>query len=688
MTRKGTRFFNRELSWLKFNERVLSEAENRANPLLERCKFLAIFESNLDEFFMVRVSGLKEQVQSGLGELSPDGLTPSGQLEAIAPITRKLKVRAARLWLRDLLPALRHEGIVLRRVGEVSARNREALSELFRREVFPLCTPLMMQPATTFPFISNRSLNLAVRLGDEGEVRLARVKVPSSLSRFIAIPGSPGQLVLLEDLIARHLKMLFPGVEITACHPFRVIRDADIEIRELEASDLIELVEQSLRLRRFGDPVLLEVSDHMPADMVSAIAKGLRLPLSDVVRLPGMLGYDALWELARSDRPELKFEPHTPQLHDHLSRSHDLFATIRRQDVLVHHPYDSFRCVEEFVGAAATDPKVVGIKMTLYRVGVESPLVESLLEAAEAGKQVAAMVELKARFDESNNLVWSKQLEEAGVHVTYGFAEMKVHCKLCMVVRREVDGLRTYVHVGTGNYNPSTARLYTDFGLFTCSPEIAADVTEMFNYLTGFSRQSSYRRLLVAPLNLREAVIERIHREIELVRQTGRGRILIKVNSLVDPEVIESLYEASQAGVRVDLIVRGVCCLRPGVPGMSETVRVVSVVGRFLEHSRLYAFENGGAWDMLIGSADVMRRNLERRIEALVPVTDRQQIAYLCDVVCDSMLKDNVKAWDLRPDGNYERRAPAQGDGPFEAQRVLMGLPASDLLSGAGIVAP
>lgn len=671
------RYVNRELSWLKFNSRVLHEAENPENPLLERLKFLAIFESNLDEFFMVRVSGLIEQFEGGLNELTPDGLNPEEQLQKIADVVPALRQRAGRLWTEQLKAQLSASGIEFLDRKEFTAEARRKLKLYFQRSVFPLCTPLMLEPAITFPFISNRSLNLAVELEDEGTRKLARVKIPPNLPRLVSVPNQPGTYALLEDVVADNLELLFPGIKIVGCHRFRVIRDADIEIREIEAADLITAVERGLSLRRFGDPVLLEVESSLGTAWVKTLQRRLGLEESDTVTVDGLLGFDMLWEAAKLDRPDLKDKPHTPFAAPSLTKSSSLFDTIRQRDVLVHHPYDSFRPVEEFVASAAQDPDVSGIKMTLYRVGAQSPIVESLLRAANEGKQVAAMVELKARFDESNNLVWSRALERAGVHVTYGFPDMKVHCKLCLVVRQEKGSVRTYAHVGTGNYNPQTALTYTDLGLFTSNPRICKDASEMFNFLTGLSRQSSYRKLLVAPLNLREEVIDRIEREIKNHRSAGNGRILFKLNSLVDPEVIDALYDASQAGVEVKLAVRGICCLRPGVPNLSDNIEVVSIVGRFLEHSRIYYFENNGLPDVWIGSADMMRRNLDRRIEVLVPVTSKSHVDYLRDTVLLRHFEDNQKAWRLESDANYVRKE----DGPpFNLQEFLFDHPASAIL--------
>lgn len=677
------RYLNREMSWLQFNRRVLEEAVNPANPLLERLKFLSIFESNLDEFYMVRVSGLIEQFESGALQISPDGLTPNEQLKVISETAGPLRRKADAIY-RDLIePALRDRGISLLRYESLSDKGKRDMDRYFAQEVFPLCTPLIMHPAPSVPFISNRSLNLAVEVSDGStDVRLARVKVPEGIPRAVRLRKTRHEYVRLEDIIRNNLQSLFPGVEIIGAHLFRVLRDADVEIRELEAADLITTIEETIRLRRFGDPVLLEVESSMPPSVRAQLMSLHKLDEDDVMEVDGILGMDLFWELSKIDKPALRFPVHVPYTSDLLSNSRNLYETITQTDVLIHLPYDSFRPIEEFVASAAKDPEVVGIKQTLYRVGSESPIVESLLDAAGEGKQVAAMVELKARFDESNNLVWSRALEHAGVHVTYGFPDMKTHCKLCLVVRREACGLRTYAHIGTGNYNPATARLYTDLGLFTDDEAITQDILELFNYLTGFSKQTSYRKLLVAPLNLREGILEHIRREVQIHRKDGNGRILFKLNALVDPEVIESLYEASQAGVSIDLVVRGVCCLRPNVPGVSENVRVRSIVGRFLEHSRIYYFGNGGTPKAYIGSADVMRRNLDRRIEVLVPVENPRLTKYLHDRILLPCLKDNVRAWELLPDGGYIRKSPGTQE-PFDSQQWFMKHPASrDLKTG------
>ncbi|HEY0866321.1 MAG TPA: polyphosphate kinase 1 [Fimbriimonas sp.] len=678
------RYLNRELSWLKFNRRVLEEAANRDNPLLERLRFLAIFESNLDEFYMVRVSGLIEQFESGMAGMTPDGLSPNEQLAVISETAEPQRRLGSEIYRSQIKPELERHGVFVRSYGELSDKQREEADRYFARVVFPLCTPVMLHPTSSIPFISNRSLNLAVELSDgTSDLRLARVKVPSVVPRAFSV-GKRGrfEFVLLEEIIANNLQSLFPGVEILSHHAFRVVRDADVEVREAETSDMIATIEETIRLRRYGDPVLLVHEPTMPGHLRKFLMGMLELDKQDVFSTPGPLGFDVFNEIARIDKPNLRYRPHVPHLAEPLSNSKSIFEAVHAGDVLLHHPYDSFRTVEEFVGSAATDPDVIGIKQTLYRVGTESPLVESLLDAAESGKQVAAMVELKARFDEVNNLGWARALERAGVHVAHGFPEMKTHCKLALVVRKEKGGVRSYAHIGTGNYNPATARLYSDLGLMTDDEEITQDISELFNYLTGFSRQTRYRKLIVAPLNLREALIENIRRETKLGK---RGHILWKLNALVDPPVIDALYEASAAGVRIDLNVRGVCCLRPGLKGLSENIQVVSIVGRFLEHSRIFYFGNEGNPKAMIGSADVMRRNMDRRIEVIVPVEDPRLVAHLRDHILDTVFRDTVKAWQLQEDGAYVRRKPAGGAKPFNSQEFFMEHPSTRELLRRGL---
>lgn len=675
--RRDPKYINRELSWLQFNARVLAESEREDLPLLERAKFLAIFESNLDEFFMVRVSGLFEQLETGFSDTSFDGMTVQEQIAMIREVSLRLRARANLVWKDQLEPALAKEGIRFVPIETLTEKELNDLDLRFDRDIFPLCTPLLLEPAVTFPFISNLSLNVAVELVEGEDRKLARIKIPPNVARAVPIKGRESEFVLLEELIIRNLPHLFPGVEIGQTALFRVIRDADIEIREFEAADLIRAVEQSLRMRRFGDPVLLEHEAKMDEEWKGVLVDGLELDLeSDTMSVDGLIGLQVLWELYKLDRPELKFPFHRPFNLEEFSDADKLLATIQRQDVLLHHPFDSFEPVENFVKSAVTDDNVVGIKQTLYRVGAKSPIVETLLKAAEAGKQVAVMVELKARFDESNNLIWSRALERAGVHVTYGSVDMKTHCKLCLLVRNEADKVRLYVHVGTGNYNPETARLYTDIGIFTSDTEICQDVSELFNYLTGYSKQVEYRQLLVAPLDLREKIIEKIARETSNAKAGKPARLIFKLNSVVDPEVIDALYRAADSGVKVDLICRGICCLRPGYIENSSNIQVVSIVGRFLEHSRIYYFQNDGKPEVYIGSADLMPRNLDRRIEVLAPVRDSSQIEYLLEHVLETCLRDNENAWGLGADDAYRRRKAGVSQGKVSVQEYLMEHPA------------
>ena len=674
----ASRYLNREISWLHFNQRVLEEAANTHHPLLERLKFLAIFESNLDEFYMVRVSGLIEQFESGILEMSPDGLSPNEQLGTISRAAEPLRRRCSSVLEDHIKPSLEKSGIHLRAYSELTEKQQAEMRSYFHREVFPLCTPLILHPAPVVPFISNRSLNLAVELSDKGsDTRLARVKVPTVIPRLVRLGKRKNEFVPLEQVMANNIHALFPGVEVLGSHFFRVIRDADIEIRQLEAADLITTIEETLKLRRFGDPVMLQHNPTMPLQVRKHLMTMLKLDDEDVFSVEGILGLEVLLELAKIDKPALRFPSHLPYVSDQLSTASGLFEALDSKDLLIHLPYDGFRTIEAFVGSAATDPDVVGIKQTLYRMGGESPIVESLQDAAEDGKQVAAVLELKARFDESNNLVWARALERAGVHVTYGFPEMKTHCKLCLVVRKDHNKMKSYAHVGTGNYNPGTARGYTDLGLFTKDEAITQDISELFNYLTGFSKQTKYRKLLVAPVNLREGILQRIRNEIVLHRKERPSRMIWKLNALVDPEVIEALYDASKAGVKIDLIIRGICCLRPGVPGMSENIKVMSIVGRFLEHSRVYYFSGGGKPDVLIGSADAMRRNLDRRIEVLVPVEDPNLSCHIRDQILEVCLKDNCQSWDLDDSGKYTRRQPAKGTKLFDSQKWFMEHPST-----------
>jgi polyphosphate kinase len=680
-------YLNRELSQLEFFRRVLEEAKDVSHPLLERVKFLAIVGSNLDEFFMVRVAGLKQQIAAGVVELSLDGLTPAEQLAAIRQAVSKLLTEARDCYQDDLLPTLAEAGIHILGYPDLDHRQQAYVKKYFAQVVFPVLTPLAFDPGRPFPHISNLSLNLAVLIRDPaGKERFARVKVPGTLPRLVPLRRSSGGVrkdgiaprshyfVWLEQVIAAHLEALFPGMEILAAHPFRVVRDADILIQELEAYDLLETMEESVRRRRFGSVVQLAVNKSTPVDIRDILRENLEVERRDIYTIDGPLGLSDLMGLTPIDRYDLKdppFVPATPAIlnHDH---DQDMFVAIRRDDIIVHHPYDSFAPVVAFLQSAARDPDVLAIKQTLYRVGRNSPVVEALLEAATNGKQVAVLVELKARFDEESNIGWAKRLEAEGVHVIYGLLGLKTHSKIALVVRKEGDGVRRYVHLATGNYNGITAQVYTDLGVFTCDEDIGADATDLFNYLTGYSAKHDYRKLLVAPINLRARLESLIHREIEHQRQGRRGHLIFKVNAIVDRPMIRLLYQASQAGVQVDLLVRGICCLRPEVDGLSENIRVTSIVGRFLEHSRIYYFRNGGQEDIYLGSADLMTRNLDYRVEVLFPVEDERLIRHLRDEVLATYLADNVKARWLRADGNYAHRQPAPGEALISSQAAFL----------------
>src|SRR5713101_201706 len=669
-------YINRELSWVEFNRRVLEEAQDSRHPLLERVKFLSIFETNLDEFIMIRLAGLKDQLAARVTNVSPDGLTAEQQLQAVRQCLAPLVQQVRLCWREELMPLLEAQHIHILDYEQLDAKQRAAMKTYFEQEIFPVLTPLAVDPGHPFPHISNLSLNLAVVIAADaiyGE-RFARVKVPPSLPRLVPVQFAVKKpaviaFVWIEQVIAANLSMLFPGFEIWESHPFRVLRDADIELREDDAGDLfIESIEQGLRERRFGSVVDLAVNPSMPLRIRSLLLDGLEITPDDLTVIDSPLGMGDVMELHRLDRPDLKDPPLIPRVRPQLRDGQHLFAAIRQHDWLIHLPYDSFNPVVEFIRAAAHDPQVRAIKQTLYRVGPNSPVVDRLLEAVENGKQVAVLVELKARFDEENNIEWARALEHAGVHVVYGLIGLKTHAKIALVVRKEADGLVRYVHLGTGNYNATTARVYEDLCLFTCSPEIGADASDLFNSLTGYSRQSSYRKLLVAPVSLRQAIVERIEREIRLQEEHGHGRLIFKVNALVDPEMIRMLYRASQAGVCIDLVVRGICCLRPGIAGVSENIRVRSLVGRFLEHSRVFYFGNGGNEEIHLGSADLMQRNLDGRVETLFPIEDPVLRTIILEQLLNRALEDTVNAHELLPDGRYVRVQPAPGVQPFDSQ--------------------
>ena len=649
---------NRELSWIEFNARVLHEARDARNLILERVKFLAIFASNLDEFFQVRVSGLRRQVQAGASPHTSDGMTPAQQLDAIRDRVRDLIADHASIWA-GIRTELAAEGVKILDYDQVP-EHHATLRRRFHDEIFPVLTPLAVDPGHPFPYISTLSLSIAVGLRDPetGDQRFARVKIPPILPRLVAVER--GKFVLLDQVIEANLDELFRGMEILETHLFRVTRDADIAVEEDEADDLLLAIEEEVRRRRFGEAVRLEVERSMPDVTRAILVKGIGVRDEDCFDVAGMLDLTALWQLVDLDRPDLKSAPHVPVVPGSLlppddDEPADVFAQIRAGDILVHHPYESFTAsVERFIQQAADDPDVLTIKQTLYRTSGDSPIVQALITAAERGKQVVVLVEIKARFDEANNIVWARKLERAGAHVVYGVVGLKTHSKVLLVVRREGHGLRRYVHIGTGNYNSRTARLYVDLGLLSCREELGADVTDLFNTLTGLSRQRVFRRLLVAPITLRGRFMELVEREIAFAKAGQEARILLKANSLVDPQIIEALYEASRAGVNVDLIIRGACCLVPGLPGVSDRIRVRSIIGEFLEHSRIFMFTNGGRPEWYIGSADLMERNLDRRIEVVTPVEDHEARARLGRIV-DVMLSDDRRSWQLSADGRWQR---------------------------------
>ncbi len=670
-------YFNRELSWLEFNDRVLQLAEDPSVPLLERAKFCAIYEDNLDEFFMVRVANLHEQVEAGRDTRGADGMSPAEQIEAIHERVVGQRRRLAECYERDLKPALAEHGIRKIRASSADASEREELDRLFEQQIFPTLTPLVIGLGRPFPYISNLSLSLGVVLhapDQDGEV-IARVKVPKELLRRFLVLGDGATFVALEDVIAEHLDALFPGMQIVDHALFRVTRDTDYDVSD-EADDLLQAVEDELRRRRFGEVVRLEVETGMNRRLRAELVHALGIEDGQVYEVDGLLGLNDLWDVAAVPGfGELRYPSFAgvtqPRLHGENGGEADVMAAIREDDILVHHPYDSFHTsVERFVKQAVEDPDVLAIKQTVYRTSPDSPLVPNLIDASERGKQAVCLVELKARFDEQANIRWAKKLEEAGVHVVYGLPALKTHVKCILVVRREGDQVRHYVHIGTGNYNPKTAGLYTDVGLFTVDPEIGADVAEMFNYLTGYARPTGYRKVLVAPFNLQQGILDEIQRTVETHAAGRPARIRMKMNSLLDVPSIQALYRASQAGVPVELNVRGICALRPGVPGVSENIKVVSVVGRFLEHSRIYSFERDGEERVYIGSADLMPRNLYNRVELVAPVEDPRLRAELLDVL-DRGLADNTNAWTLGADGEWTRRTP-NGDEPRSVQRELI----------------
>lgn len=687
-------FINRELSWLEFNRRVLEEAEDRALPLLERVKFAAIFASNLDEFFMIRVAGVKRKLSAGRTDPGPDGRTPQEAALAIQTKTQDLLNRHASLIKSELLPAMVAERIEVVDWGKLKAAEKKALAAQFEQDIFPVLTPQAVDSARRFPHVSNQSLNLLVVLKSPASgFRFARVKVPAVFPRLLRVPATDGgqadarafRFVWIEQVISANLARLFPGNEVLESYPFHVIRDSDIDLDEDEDDilDLMVTMKEFLQQRSFGQVVQVVTDRAMPDDVRSWLVEQLHAGELDSYVIDGPLGAENLMELMAVNRPDLKDQPYLPKHttfadllgldpNDPESASLDIFAVLRERDLIVHHPYQSFSIFAEFLRTASLDRDVVAIKQTLYRIGKDSPLVPSLIEARDDDTQVAVLVELKARFDEENNISLAQRLENSGVHVAYGVHGLKTHCKATLVVRREPEGTRRYVHLSTGNYNASTAKIYEDLGLFTAREDIGNDVSELFNVLTGFSTQSEYRKLLVAPVSLRDQLLIRIRREIDAHKKNGNGRLIFKMNSIVDRATIRALYAASQAGVQIDLIIRGICCLRPGVPGWSENIRVTSIVGRFLEHSRIYYFANGGAESLYLGSADAMERNLDTRVEAVFPVEEDTIRDHILDELLPAYLRDTVNARELHEDGSWTTKMPASGEEPFDAHAWMM----------------
>ncbi|MFN2234226.1 MAG: polyphosphate kinase 1 [Anaerolineales bacterium] len=684
-------FINREISMLDFQYRVFEEVKDETNPLLERVKFLAIIGSNLDEFFMVRVGGLKLQVDAGIVDFAIDGATPAEQLAAIRKKSLRLLVESSQYWNKVLKPALEEAGIHILQYADLADKQLENMQAYFDEVVFPVLTPLAFDPGHPFPHISNLSLSLAVLIRDtQGQERFARVKVPASLPRLVPLKRSSGSVrrdgtvphyhyfIWIEQLILANLEKLFPGMEVLEAYPFRVTRNADFVIQELEADDLLETMEESVRERRFGSVLRLSVTDEMPDRILEILISNLNVDINDLYILPNPLGMSSLFAIFAIDRYDLKYPPYHPPVVSALNiepelPKRSLFSVIRRENILLHHPYDSFSPVVEFLRIAARDPKVLAIKQTLYRVGRNSPVVQALLEARrDYGKQVAVLVELKARFDEESNIGWAKMLESEGVHVVYGLLGLKTHSKIALVIRNEGDRIRRYVHLGTGNYNDVTAHQYEDIGMFTDDEDIGADATDLFNYLTGYSAKSDYRKLWVAPVNLRQKMENCIRREIQHAQSGKPARMIFKMNSLADAPMIRLLYQASQAGVKIDLLVRGICCMRSGVEGLSENIRVISIVGRYLEHSRIYYFLNAGNEEIYMGSADLMPRNLNRRVEVIFPVEDPAMIRHIRDDILEIYLIDNVKARLMQPDGSYLRLTPKDGQVHINAQEYLL----------------
>ncbi|MBF0351680.1 MAG: polyphosphate kinase 1 [SAR324 cluster bacterium] len=669
-------YINRELSWLEFNQRVLDQAYDDMHPLLERVKFLAIVGTNLDEFFMIRLATIIKKIVNNIDDLSQDGLTTRRQFWAIRERAEKMLNDMTQCWEKTLKPQLREKSIVFLDAADYTDQIRQFLSSYFLKEIYPVLTPLAYDPGHPFPHISNLSTSLAVVIRHQGETRFARVKITAVLPRFVRIPeqvcGISGHVfVFVEDVLKDHMQELFPGTKIEEIYLFRMIRDTDVVIQEDEADDLLQTVDESLKRVRYGEVSMLQVEQNMPDRILNILIENTRAMEGVVTRTDSRMNYGSLMQLYQLHRPQLKDTPFSPPVLFSEHNRDTLLERIKIQDLLVHHPFESFVSVENFISAAVNDPNVIVIKMTLYRIGSNSPIVDQLIQAAEAGKQVSVLVELKARFDEKNNIIWAKRLEEVGVHVVYGVMKLKTHCKLCLVIRKESDGIRRYMHIGSGNYNRGTAQIYTDTGLFTANDEIGGDVSDVFNVITGYSNKKDYKHLLVAPAGLRPGIMRMIEREILHAREGRETRIIIKANGLTDPEIIRAMYQASQAGIKIDLIVRGICCLRPGIKGISENIRVISVVGRFLEHSRIYYFLNGGQENMYIGSADLMERNLDKRVEVLCPVLDPKIMEHLKNMVLGSVLNDSVRAFVLQSNGKYERLKNLQKDG-IDSQDYLL----------------
>jgi polyphosphate kinase len=660
-------FFNRDLSWIEFNRRVMEEALQPDLPLLEKVKFISIFHTNLDEFYMIRISGLKEQIAANILEPTIDGLTPLEQIQKIEKALQPMLKKIMDLWQNEVVPELKKNGIVISEYEKLPQKEKEILNEYFKKEVYPVLTPLAFDPGRPFPYISNLSLSLAILVKKpNGESHFARVKVPNILPRLMQLdkiitPEKKMPLngkfsvrfMWLGDLIKANLDMLFPGMEVVEAHRFRITRDTDIELQEDEADDLLSVIEENIRQRRFGRVVRLEVAGKMPEFMLQTLIENLQIKKEDVHVFDGPIGLSDVISLYDLPLHQLKDKPYYPVLLKEFEDDDDIFSTIRQKDILIHHPYHSFVPVVEFIKQASRDPDVLAIKQTLYRVGSSSPILNYLIEAAERGKQVAVLVELKARFDEENNIFWARELEKVGVHVVYGLVGLKTHAKMTLVVRKESDGVNRYVHLSTGNYNVSTAKLYTDLGFFTCDKDICTDVSDIFNYLTGYSKQVEFKKLLVAPINMRDKFLSLILREIDNVKAGSEGKLIFKLNSLVDPILISALYEASNNGVKINLIIRGICCLVPGVPNLSQNITVISIVGRYLEHSRLFYFYNNGREDIYLSSADLMQRNLDRRVEIAFPIKDPNLKSELMNTLIKASFKDNVKARKLLPDMNY-----------------------------------